>query len=244
MGGIIIDAYIVTGASKGIGKELVQQLAAENHFVIGLSRSGNTDEGVHSIQCDLSDSTNIPNVAEKIFNMLPIAESYTLINNAGIVEPIGLAGDVNHEDVITSVAVNVTAPMLLSNLFINFLKEREAEKRIVNISSGAGRNAYEGWSTYCTTKAALDHYSRVVALEQKSAKHPVQVVSIAPGIIDTSMQETIRSSKEEDFPMLDRFIAYKENEQLSSPKETAGKLISFMKKMNDMDEVILDIRNL
>ena len=65
-------------------------------------------------------------------------------------------------------------------------------KRILNISSGAGRNPYEGWGAYCTTKAGLDHFSRVVAMEQANEQYPVEIVSIAPGIIDTDMQATIR----------------------------------------------------
>ena len=104
-----------------------------------------------------------------------------------------------------AIALNLTAPMILSNAFIMKLKDFEGTKRIVNISSGAGRNAYEGWGTYCTTKAGLDHFSRVVALEQENAEYPVDIVSIAPGIIDTGMQETIRGSKEEAFPLLDQF---------------------------------------
>ncbi len=127
-----------------------------------------------------------------------------------------------------AIAVNLTAPMILSNAFISVLKNFQGVKRIVNISSGAGRNAYEGWGTYCTTKAGLDHFSRVVALEQENAAYPVDIVSIAPGIIDTGMQETIRGSKEEAFPLLDRFIDYKEKGLLSSAEQTAGKLIAFM----------------
>lgn len=239
-----MEAYVVTGASKGIGKELVEQLAAENHFVIGLSRSGINIEGVHSIQCDLSEPSQIHAAAEGIFKLLPEASVYTLINNAGMIEPIGLAGDVEHTEMTKSVAVNLTAPMLLSNYFIRHLKNTNAKKRIINISSGAGRKPYEGWSSYCTTKAGVDHFSRVVALGQQSAKYPVQIVSIAPGIIDTGMQEKIRSSKEEDFPLIDRFKSYKENEELSSPNETASELLAFMKKMHQFDETILDIRNL
>ena len=114
----------------------------------------------------------------------------------------------------------------------------------MNISSGAGRKVYEGWGTYCTTKAGLDHFSRVVAFEQANAEYPVDIVSIAPGIIDTGMQETIRSSNEEVFPLLDQFIDYKEKGLLSSAEGTAEKLIQFMEK-EDFQKVgpILDIRD-
>ena len=144
----------------------------------------------------------------------------------------------------TAMAVNLTAPMILSNAFIAKLKGFTGSKRIVNISSGAGRNAYEGWGTYCTTKAGLDHFSRVVALEQANAEYPVDIVSIAPGIIDTGMQETIRASQEEAFPLLEQFIEYKEQGLLSSAEYTAEKLIEFMKH-EDFQVVgpIADIRN-
>ena len=143
-----------------------------------------------------------------------------------------------------AIALNLTAPMILANTFISSLKEFKGPKRIVNISSGAGRKAYEGWGVYCTTKAGLDHFSRVIALEQANAEHPVDIVSIAPGIIDTGMQETIRASKEEAFPLLDQFIDYKENGLLSSADQTAEKLIGFMENEDfKMVGPIADIRN-
>ena len=74
--------------------------------------------------------------------------------------------------------------------------------------------------------------------------YPVDIVSIAPGIIDTDMQETIRSSSALAFPLLDRFIDYKEQGLLSSAEETADKLIAFM-ATEDFKAVgpIADIRN-
>ena len=126
--------------------------------------------------------------------------SFTLINNAGMVDPIGLIGTVRAEEMTNAIAVNLTAPMILSNAFISTLKNFEGSKRIVNISSGAGRNAYEGWGTYCTTKAGLDHFSRVVALEQENAEHPVDIVSIAPGIIDTVCRKRFGEVRKRRFP--------------------------------------------
>ena len=161
-----------------------------------------------------------------------------------MVDPIGSIGSVNSEEMTKAITVNLTAPMVISNAFISKLKDFECSKRIVNISSGAGRNAYEGWGTYCATKAGLDHFSRVVAIEQVNAENPVEIVSIAPGIIDTGMQDTIRSSNEEAFPLLNKFIDYKEQGLLSSAEQTAEKLISFMENQ-DFKEVgpIVDIRN-
>ncbi|AMQ05745.1 SDR family NAD(P)-dependent oxidoreductase [Sporosarcina psychrophila] len=224
-----MNVYIITGVSKGIGFELAKQLGSEGHFVIGIARTISKLDGVKFIRADLSETEKLEAVMDEIITVFPReAVSFTLINNAGMVDPIGLMGAINAEDITKAVALNLTAPIILSNTFIGALKNFKGVKRIVNISSGAGRNAYEGWGAYCTTKAGLDHFSRVVALEQGSAEHPVDIVSIAPGIIDTGMQETIRGSKEEAFPLLDRFIDYKEKGLLSSAEQTAGQLIAFM----------------
>jgi benzil reductase ((S)-benzoin forming) len=224
-----MNHYIVTGASKGIGFELAKQLSEEGHFVIGIARTANNLTGVKFIEADLSKTATLESLIDEIIANAPKnTVSFTLINNAGTVNPIGLIGTVSAEEINTAVALNLTAPMIFSNAFILKLKEFEGLKRIINISSGAGRNAYEGWGTYCTTKAGLDHFSRVVALEQGKAEHPVEIVSIAPGIIDTGMQETIRASKEDAFPLIARFIDYKEKGLLSSAEQTAGQLIAFM----------------
>ncbi|MER2089584.1 MAG: SDR family NAD(P)-dependent oxidoreductase [Sporosarcina sp.] len=228
-----MDIYIITGASKGIGFELAKQLSGEGHFVIGIARTASKLDGVKFIETDLSETSKLESLINEVIAAAPQeATSFTLVNNAGTVNPIGLIGTVSAEDMSAAIALNVTAPMILANAFMMKLKEFDGVKRIVNISSGAGRNAYEGWGTYCTTKAGLDHFSRVVALEQQNAKYPVDIVSIAPGIIDTDMQETIRGSKEEAFPLLEKFIDYKEKGLLSSAEQTAGKLITFMENVD------------
>jgi len=225
-----MDVFIVTGASKGIGFELSRQLRAKGNKVIGVARTVPVDVE-NFIAADLAKTEGIAELMDSLIDENhETAISFTLINNAGMVDPIGLIGSVSAEEMTAAMTVNLTAPMILSNAFIAKLKDFKGTKRIVNISSGAGRNPYEGWGTYCTTKAGLDHFSRVVALEQANVEYPVDIVSIAPGIIDTGMQETIRASNEEAFPLLKHFIDYKERGALSSAEQTAKKLIGFLEK--------------
>lgn len=240
-----MNVYIITGVSKGIGFELAKQLIEAGHLVVGIARTECELNGMKFIQADLSKTDKLDSLMNEIIGAAPRhAGSFTLINNAGMIEPIGLIGSVNVEEITNAVAVNLTAPIIISNAFISKLKGFPGSKRIVNISSGAGRNAYEGWGTYCATKAGLNHFSQVVALEQRKAKQPVEIVSIAPGIIDTGMQVAIRASNEDAFPLLDRFIDYKEQGLLSSAEQTARKLISFIEN-KEFKEVgpIVDIRN-
>ncbi|MFK4998124.1 SDR family NAD(P)-dependent oxidoreductase [Bacillus sp. N9] len=114
---------------------------------------------------------------------------------------------------------------------------------MINISSGAGRTPYTGWSSYCAGKAGLDHYTRVVAEEQRNNPFGVKIISIAPGIIDTEMQEKIRGTNKEAFEHVDRFIDYKNQGLLSTAEETANKLIQLIEREDfHTMEPILDLR--
>ncbi|WP_153722959.1 SDR family NAD(P)-dependent oxidoreductase [Sporosarcina cascadiensis] len=238
-----MDIVIITGASKGIGKELYKQFGEDGAAVYGLARS-NPDQLEHIKEVDVTDTEKASALLKSIvMRHLDKAGSFTLINNAGVIDPISLTGALPAEEVERAVQVNLTAPIQLINTFIASLEEFTGTKKVLNISSGAGRYAYEGWSIYCATKAGLDQFSAVVALEQRQAANPVGIVSIAPGIIDTGMQETIRSSSAEQFPHLEKFVNYKEQGQLSTAEETAGQLLRFTKETNFLEaETISDIR--
>ncbi len=89
-----------------------------------------------------------------------------------------------------SLAVNFVAPVLLMRRFLVATAGRAALRRVINISSGAGRRPIFGWGAYCAAKAGIDMVSRVASLEAQAAQDGVEVVSLAPGVIDTPMQET------------------------------------------------------
>lgn len=237
-----MDAYIITGASKGIGLALSQELAGGGHEVYGIARNLPAEwPGTKLLPYDLTDSSGIPQLMEEIASLLPEeCNSVTLINNAGTVAPIGFAGNNQADEISMSIALNLTAPMVLSGAFIKEAEKLSCRKRIVNISSGAGRNAYKGWSAYCTGKAGLDHFSVCVENEYEDVK----VISIAPGIIDTDMQGEIRKSSENDFPLIENFKEYKDQGLLSTPEETAGKLVRLLERQDfEKLETILDIRD-
>ncbi|PID00841.1 MULTISPECIES: SDR family NAD(P)-dependent oxidoreductase [unclassified Sporosarcina] len=232
-----MDIIIITGASKGIGQQLLSQFKETGATVYGMART-NPDQLHTMYEVDLADCERATAILGGIVSQhMDEASSFTLINNAGMVDPISLVGSLDAQKVEQAIKLNLTAPIHLMNTFIDTLKDFKGTKKIMNISSGAGRSAYEGWGIYCTTKAGLDQFSRVVAEEQKMADYPTGIVSIAPGIIDTGMQETIRSSSEHQFPHLKRFEAYKREGQLSSAFETAEKLMRFV---NEVDFLTID----
>lgn len=225
-----MELYIVSGASKGIGEELYEQLEKSGATVIGIARS-NPMGHENFAEVDLTSREARQGLMERLLKpYLETADAFTLINNAGTVEPVGKVGTLSTDALQQAIELNLTAPIELSNEFIEVLTNVKAKKQIINISSGAGRNAYEGWGIYCTTKAGLDQFSKVIRLEQDRVENPVGIVSIAPGIIDTGMQETIRSSDISGFPMLQQFINYKEEGKLRSADATAQLLIEWIQQ--------------
>lgn len=254
-GVIRVDIYIITGASKGIGLALGKQLLQNNHQLICIARTKNValEKLAKEEKCpllyieqDLAQTNELPTLMDQIFQAIPDDfESITLINNAGIVEPIGKVESHSLEAIANSITVNLTAPMILTSMFINRLENQPVVKKIINISSGAGRHPYSGWGCYCAGKAGLDHFTRVVSEEQANKENGTKIISIAPGIIDTGMQEKIRSVKVDDFELVDKFIGYKENNQLQTADQTAEALIKLIQSPRFFQlDPIADIRNI
>jgi sepiapterin reductase len=243
---------ILTGASRGLGAALARGLLAPGTHLVTLARRTDDElaalasaQGVEleQIPIDLADTQATAQVAERIFAALPRdAGRYLLINNAGTVNPVANASALTEPAAIgAAFALNVTSVMLLTARFLTATQGLSAKRQIVNISSGAGRNPNAGWAVYCSTKAALDMYTRVVNTEYR--EHGVQAVSLAPGVVDTGMQETIRSSSVESFPALARFQELKASGKLSSPEDVARRILALTERDDFGQTEIDDIRN-
>ena len=240
-----MNIYFITGTSKGIGYELaVSLLKNPQNLVFGLSRSNTiTDKNFTHIKIDLSD---INKVNDFNFDIIDKPEKILLINNAGIIGDIKQTGKVSENSIAETYNVNTIAPSILINKFISNFQNEEFEKIILNISSGAGRHTIPSWATYCASKSALDMYSNVVFDEQKRIKKhkAVKIYSIAPGIVDTPMQDIIRGAKIEDFEFVNQFKEYKQKKMLTPPAEVAERLINFLNNSKKYKNVIYDLREL
>ena len=143
----------------------------------------------HGILADLSCPKDTINAHEQLVTLLPKqASHYRLINNAGTVDPVSLCNKLSDSTAIAqALQLNVGAVISLTATFLALIENTAADKRILNISSGAGRRPVAGWAVYGSSKAALDYYTQTLAAED----HGVRCVSLAPGVINTSMQATI-----------------------------------------------------
>lgn len=240
---------IVTGTSRGLGEALALQLIASGMPLITVARHTSSalsdratqeDLPLTQLQADLSDPQEAQRVSEKIAELIPADVSRCiLINNAGTVHPVANTARLSDAKAITdAITLNVTSIMLMCSAVLHVCHERKAHARILNISSGAGQSPMPGWGVYCATKAALNMYTQVLAQE-----HPdVQAVSLSPGVIDTSMQTTIRASAAQDFPSVERFVDLHEQGQLASPADTARHILHYLDRDDFGTTVVDDIR--
>ncbi|SOE49182.1 Short-chain dehydrogenase/reductase SDR [plant metagenome] len=249
----ITTIAILTGASRGLGAALARGLVHPGTRLVTLSRSADPalDElaraqgaELEQVQVDLSDAASATRAARQVCDALPrdAGLRYRLVNNAGTLAPVARADQLDDGAAIaTAFNLNVNAALLLSSAFLARLKGLNADRRVLNISSGAGRNPNPGWTVYCATKAALDMASRVTAQEQGTAG--ARIVSLAPGVIDTSMQAAIRASDPASFPALERFQQMHDSGALSSPEQTAQRILAYLERDDFGTTVIDDIRH-
>ncbi len=223
---------ILTGHTRGLGAAIAQELLARDIEVLGVSRNNNSElakkypSTLAQATIDLADSAAVARwlAGDDLQRFVAGCETVLLINNAGIVQPVGPIESQDTATIAQAVALNVAAPLMLSSA-VAAISRDATDLRILHISSGAARNAYSGWSVYCATKAALDHHARAVAQDQSAG---VRICSLAPGVIDTDMQAEIRATPLEQFPLRERFEGLKREGQLSNPVDCAGKLIDYL----------------
>jgi benzil reductase ((S)-benzoin forming) len=246
--------FIITGASQGLGEALAIELLDEGHHLLCISRSSSERLGklaaakncqVDFFPFDLAHTNDIPNLVSLLFDKVntELATGIYLVNNAGVIKPVDRIERCEADQVDLHMRINLLAPMMLCAGFVAHTRLLPVQKRIMHISSGAATNPYSGWSSYCTAKAGLDMFHRCLATEQEAEKHPVESMAVAPGIIDTNMQTTIRSTTEEQFVHRKRFVELKESGQLVPPAVAGKRLAQLLLSDGFENGKSIDIRD-
>jgi benzil reductase ((S)-benzoin forming) len=231
-----MNLYIVTGTRRGLGEALAKRIAADRQSeLVGLSRP----------EVDLADCAAIARAFEAIGKRIAgmAYEKAVLINNAGVIEPVAPLDRADPLEIERNLAVNLVAPIVLMRLFLG-ATEHVPLRRVINISSGAGRRPIFGWSAYCAAKAGLDMATRVVALEAQVRGLAIEAVSLAPGVIDTAMQGTVRSVSAEDFVDVERFRQMKVEGALRPADDVAADILAAESEGRLTGDAVLDLRAL
>lgn len=228
---------IITGVSSGIGHALALHYLRHGHTVIGIGRRNTIyHPNMVFLEKDLSNTTDF----RYLYPYISESKELMLINNAGVIGQIERISEQVQSDIVSTLQVNSIAPMLLCQFILRHFPVN-LPLTIINISSGAGKRPIPGWASYCASKAALDLFSQVIYLEEKEKNRQLKVYSVAPGVVDTPMQEQIRQADPESFSGHASFLSLKENNELTSVDQVVEKLMLLLSKPYD-GEVICSLK--
>src|SRR5690625_21303 len=230
---------IVTGVSRGLGKYIAKGMLSSNIHVYGTSRSENKllkdvakkqNVDYTFFPADLSSTKDVQQLIDQIKEKLDRKKLACLyvINNAAIVSPVRRSENILPEELQSHFQINVMTPMMLLNSFVKEAMEKDFPIIGVNISSGAAERPISSWGPYCSAKASIEMYTKTFALEQDERKTDNKIIAFSPGIMDTAMQEEIRSTPEKHFSNVEKFRQYKQTNKLIQPQRVANILISIL----------------
>jgi NADP-dependent 3-hydroxy acid dehydrogenase YdfG len=200
MGRLSGNSVVLTGASRGIGAAAAEALAAEGAALLLLARSAagitelatrlRRDGGrVEAMTCDVAEFSQVAAAVARAQEAFGRVDA--LINNAGVIEPIGPLASADPRAWTYAADINFKG---VFNGMRAVLPGMRAQGRgiIVNLGSGAAHNPLEGWSHYCAAKAATHMLTRCAHIENRG--RGVRVYSLSPGTVATDMQRAIKAS--------------------------------------------------
>jgi benzil reductase ((S)-benzoin forming) len=232
----------VTGASRGIGRALIEMVPWPDARVIGVSR--NAGAAPSHVTADLSEASGWDMVEASLHRDLAAANPGRVIfvHAAGAIGPIGFAGETDPGDYRASVLLNAAAPLILGQAFLRATQHLRCRRQLVLLSSGAARRAYPGLAAYGAAKAAVDQWVRAAGIEQ-ARRGDVQVLSITPGRVATAMHEQMRAAPDDQLPDRPEFLRLHDEGLLRDPRDVARQLWSLLDDPNIASGQVLDLRD-
>lgn len=246
--------YILTGASRGMGLAMAEQLLARQNQLLCISRQTNPALAIYAGAqgCSLTqwcaDLAEPVSVAGELFSWLSSLDpkkllSATLINNAGMIPALVPLRTASAFNTAQALRVGLEAPMLLTAAFLKATQAFSVPRKVLNISSGLGRRPMASQAAYCAAKAGMDHFTRCLALDEASQPNGAKVCSLAPGVIDTDMQTQLRAASLADFPDRAGFEILKRSGQLSSASDAAKRVLAWLHRPDFGQNPVADVRD-
>jgi NAD(P)-dependent dehydrogenase (short-subunit alcohol dehydrogenase family) len=223
------QTIIITGASRGLGAATARAAAEMGANVVINARS---DDDLSALAQEIKGAggraATVPGDVSRVETCQRlVAEAIkrfdrldAVINNAGVIQPIAPISNADLNAWERNIIVNVLAPVYLVQAALAHLRKHQG--RVINVSSGAAVKAIPGWGAYCTAKAAINHFTRLLAAEEPE----ITAISFRPGVVDTAMQDVIRRQGEYGMPIEEhaRFVSYHEEGALLPPELPARSL--------------------
>jgi benzil reductase ((S)-benzoin forming) len=248
------NLYVLTGASRGMGLAMAEQLLGPGNHLLCISRhtAGALSTRAASLACtleqwsvDLEDGLAASARLAHWLETLQASgfESATLVNNAGVIPDIAPLSATDPAQLIRALRVGLEAPMLMTAAFLRATEHWTVPRKVLNISSGLGRRAMASQTAYCAAKAGMDHFTRCLALEEALKPFGAKVCSMAPGVIDTDMQVQLRNTNAAVFPDQSSFLNLHKNGQLSSPTDAAAMVLARLARADFGSQPVDDVRS-
>lgn len=214
---------VITGASRGLGAGLAETFRAHG-MRLALTARGRPvladDPEVFAASFDVADEAAMQRFARDVDERFGRVDLW--VNNAGVLEPIVPVRRLRAEDLRRHLDVNLFGVLYGCQAFLPFV-DRQGEGVLINVSSGAAWHGYAGWAAYCASKAGVDRLTETLQLEE--AGSGLRAHAVAPGVVDTAMQELIRSQDPSVFPEVERFRRLKEDGDFNTPSYVAESLL-------------------
>ena len=218
---------IITGASRGLGRATALTLASAGASLVLNAR---TPEALAQVRdevqraggraCIIPGSVGEPETAQRL--VAAAQENFggidVVINNAGVLQPVARIADTDPIAWQQHFQINVMGPYLVTRAALPTLR-LSSQPRVITISSGASVSPMPGWSAYCSSKAAVNMFTAVLAAEEPQ----VTAVALRPGVIDTYMQQTLRAHGRGVMPeeQHQRYLALHQEGKLMPPEVPA-----------------------
>ncbi|MCZ6784854.1 MAG: SDR family NAD(P)-dependent oxidoreductase [Proteobacteria bacterium] len=234
---------VVTGASRGLGAGLAREFARQGLRLGLFSRSDPAlpaGDRVVAERLDVRDEAALERFVATLASRFGAIDLW--VNNAGVLDPMAPLRDIEASAFREHVDINLTGVFLGTRAFVRHLHDTGRSGVLINVSSGAAAHGYEGWSAYCAGKAGVERLTECVQMEE--AGHGLRAFAVAPGVIDTDMQERIRGCTPDRFPEVERFRQMKRDDVYNTPEYVARELLAIaFDPDRKTDAVAIDLRD-
>lgn len=225
---------LVVGAGRGIGEAIALRFAAEGAKLILAARTASELKAItdivkakggtaHFLVTDVTVSSEVASLVQKSIELHGRID--ILVNAAGVYGPIGRAWEVDASEWANTFSANLFGPFLLCQSVVPHMI-RTGGGKIVNFSGGGATSPLCRFSAYGVSKAALVRLTETLAEEVKEFN--IQVNAIAPGAVDTRLQDSVLAAGERAGDLLHRIRRLRETGEGGTQREVPAELAVFL----------------
>jgi benzil reductase ((S)-benzoin forming) len=232
-------SVLITGHSSGLGRALAENYLKKGKQVWGIARRtlDRSDLDLVEIEADLSDMAALKSTLNDAQDILA-GKPQTVFLNAAALGPIGPMSKITQQEIQTVMNTNVWG----NKVILDWLIEKKiAPKQIILLSSGAAISANYGWGPYALSKSSLNMLGKLYSQEMINT----HIISLAPGYVDTPMQEKLRAVDANSFPSVKPLHEAQGTTLMPSAEDAAREIIRHLDGLRKYPTgTFVDLRNI